>query len=334
MQIINKDQIQQMLEGLANEYALYVPGDLNELSQFIPFNLVKSNKATLMLDQPVTLSPKGLFLPQSEPMYRFITKGKQLSIDLIPDDGQSQVIFGMRHCDIHGIKCLDQVFLSEDFTDPQYLEKRENSVIFALSCNEPWKACFCTSMGVDQEKADQSVADVQMYEFEDSYGFIATSEKGKKSLEKISNLFTNAIDEIPKQKPPSLQLKTQGLPQTLATMFENQIWQEFSFKCIECGTCTYICPSCYCFDLNNKIRGEVGVKLRTWDSCMFEEYTAMAGGHQPRPGKEQRIRNRFLHKLQYFNENHGMFLCTGCGRCVEKCPANIDITKFINQVGQ
>ena len=122
------------------------------------------------------------------------------------------------------------------------------------------------------------------------------------------------------------------LPETLKTMFDHPIWDEYAFKCLNCGTCSYICPTCHCFDINNKMRGTTGLKLRTWDSCMFGEYTLMAGGHQPRPGKKERVRNRFLHKLQYFNEKHDMSLCVGCGRCIAKCPVNMDITKFIRQV--
>ena len=186
-------------------------------------------------------------------------------------------------------------------------------------------------MGLDRAHAESSVADVQVYYLGDAYGFEPISEKGKAFLDAVTGL-REGEGKLPEQKPQSIQFDPSGLAEKLKDMFEHPIWDEYAFKCLNCGTCSYTCPTCHCFDINNKLRGTTGLKLRTWDSCMFGEYTLMAGGHQPRPGKKERVRNRFLHKLQYFNEKHDMSLCVGCGRCIAKCPVNMDITKFIRQV--
>ena len=125
---------------------------------------------------------------------------------------------------------------------------------------------------------------------------------------------------------------TQDLSTKLKGMFEHPIWDEVSKPCMGCGTCTYVCPTCYCFDIGSDNHGAEGTKFRCWDSCMFSDYARMAGGHDPRPSKKERVRNRYMHKLSYFNERYGTTLCVGCGRCVSKCPSGMDITDFINKV--
>lgn len=331
MKFLDKSNLNNLLGQLAQKYSLLVPVDYKGLTQFAPYSQVQEGVSELYLNGNVTLSPKTVFLPQSEAMYKFKAQGKSLAIEEMPLSDQKQVLFGVRHCDVKGIQCLDRVFLDEAFEDPQYKNKRENNIIFALACNEPKPSCFCASMGVDRAHAEASVADVQVYDLGNQYGLEAVSEKGTACLSGLTGL-SDGESKMPEQKPQTIQFDSAGLPAKLKDMFEDPIWDDVSFKCLGCGTCTYICPTCHCFDINNKMRGEDGLKLRTWDSCMFNEYTLMAGGHQPRAGRKERVRNRFLHKLQYFNEKHDMFLCTGCGRCVAKCPMNVDITKFIRQV--
>ena len=331
MKTLKKESLNDLFEQLDKMYALLVPVSYNGLTQFAPYSQVREKVSKLYMDGNVTVSPKTAYFPQTEAMYKFRSLGKKLAIEEMPDLGKKQVLFGVRHCDTKGIQCLDQVFYGKEFVDPQYKDKRDNTIVFSLACNKPRPSCFCESMGVDRAHAEESVADIQVYDFGDYYGFEVISDKGKECLNALTGL-SDADSKVPDMEPQKIQFDPTGLPEKLKGMFDDPIWDEYMFKCLNCGTCSYICPTCHCFDINNKIRGEVGLKLRTWDSCMFTEYTQMAGGHNPRPQKKQRVRNRFLHKLEYFNEKYGMFLCVGCGRCVEKCPVNLDITKFARQV--
>lgn len=331
MKTVEKAKLDGFLGQLAQKYSVLVPVDYNGLTQFAPYSQVQEGVSKLYLDGNVTVSPKTVYLPQSEAMYKFRAQGKKLAIEEMPALEHMQVLFGVRHCDTKAIACLDKVFLDEQFPDPQYKDKRDKTIVFALACNNPKATCFCESMGIDRAHADNSVADVQVYDLGDVYGFEAVSEKGKACLDGLTGLNEGA-SRLPEQKPQSIAFDAANLPEKLKDMFDHPIWDEYAFKCLNCGTCSYICPTCHCFDINNKMRGTTGLKLRTWDSCMFGEYTQMAGGHNPRPGKKERVRNRFLHKLQYFNEKHDMSLCVGCGRCIAKCPVNMDITKFIRQV--
>jgi ferredoxin len=131
----------------------------------------------------------------------------------------------------------------------------------------------------------------------------------------------------------TLKVDMTGIKEKLDSMFEHPLWDDISKKCITCGTCTYVCPTCHCFDISQDNRMQEGERFRCWDSCMFSAYTEMAGNHNPRAEKMPRVRQRFMHKLCFFEERYGKSLCVGCGRCVEKCPVALDITVLIDQIG-
>ena len=123
-----------------------------------------------------------------------------------------------------------------------------------------------------------------------------------------------------------------GVPEILGTIFEADYWKKVSMRCLGCGTCTYVCPTCYCFDIQDEKGLLKGRRARMWDSCMYPEYTMHTSGHNPRPARMNRIRNRVYHKFKYYHDNFDVNLCIGCGRCVEKCPVNIDIIEIVSDV--
>ena len=138
----------------------------------------------------------------------------------------------------------------------------------------------------------------------------------------------------PQEVHCTLQVDSTNIKEKLDALGDSpELWDALSIKCLNCGTCTYLCPTCYCFDISQENKYKEGLRFRCWDSCMFSEYTEMAGGHNPRPNKKDRVRNRFMHKLNYFEDRYGKMLCVGCGRCVEKCPVNLDITVLIDKIG-
>ena len=326
MKTILKAKLPEMLEQLAKEYKVLVPAKLEGVSRFAAYR----ENLELALEENVTMPPKDIFFPQTEEMYKFTAKDQSLEIEEIPQDEKLQVIFGVRSCDMKSIDCLDQVFLTKGFIDPFYQDKRDRSILIALSCVKPMESCFCTSMGIDPQKGQG--ADIQAYDLGEKLAFEGITERGQEVLNKVSGMFAEEDAAIPPMGEFNLTANVEGVPEKLKNMFDHPIWDDISRKCLNCSACAYVCPTCHCFDIASEVRGEDGVKIRCWDCCMFDEYTVMAGGHQPRPGKKERVRNRFLHKLRYFPERYNMLLCTGCGRCVVKCPVNLDITNVIKKI--
>jgi len=311
----------------SKENTLFVPQTVDEVQRFAPWR----QGDQVVLTGNVLIPPKELFFPQTEELYAYTDNGREARItETVPETG-SRVIFGMRSCDLKSLLVLDDVFLTKGYEDAYYARRRENTTIVALGCTHRGPACFCTSMGVNPAEADES--DLQAYDLGETYGFKAVTEKGAKLLAQITGLGTDvASPNLPPAPAGGLEADVEGLPDKLRQMFYHPFWDEIYEKCLACGTCTFVCPTCHCFDIQNQNQGETGIKFRCWDSCMYPEYTLMAGGHNPRPTRKERLRNRFLDKLLYKPERYGKLGCVGCGRCILKCPVNVDIVKIINQL--
>jgi len=115
---------------------------------------------------------------------------------------------------------------------------------------------------------------------------------------------------------------------SIMELYGADFWDDAAFACINCGTCTYVCPTCWCFDIQDETRGKSGVRIKAWDSCMYPLFTIHTTGHNPRETKVQRVRQRFMHKLKYYMDKYeDGIMCVGCGRCVRSCPVNIDIRR-------
>ncbi len=131
----------------------------------------------------------------------------------------------------------------------------------------------------------------------------------------------------------SPKIETDGLKKKLDSVFDDPVWQQLTEKCISCGICTYLCPTCHCFDIQDEVRGRKGRRIRVWDSCSNPEYTLHGSGYNPRPGRKNRMRNRILHKYQYYPDNFGVIACVGCGRCASNCPVGLSIVEELSTLG-
>ncbi len=326
MKKLQKKDLPRFLAELKKQATVYVPVDNDGLTQFA----VWEEGTEPALDKNTIISPKKIFFPQTEELYAYETKKLQAAVQELDGVGGPTVVVGIRPCDVKAIELLDDVFLAKGFEDIYYKKKREETVLVSLGCLQPEPSCFCSSWGIDPGRAPQ--ADIMMADTGDAFLLSAQSEKGEKLLQATQSLLADTSQEFPEGKECSLQVEVEGLTEKLQKMFEHPVWEEICRKCINCGTCTYLCPTCHCFDILNRNRGEKGVKYRCYDSCMYKEYTLMAGGHNPRPTKKERVRQRFLHKLQYMPERYEKWGCVGCGRCLVKCPVTLDITRVINQL--
>jgi sulfhydrogenase subunit beta (sulfur reductase) len=329
MQVLNKQNLEKVFDKLSSQAEVFLPMQRGDQSGYFSWKSFNPEVGEVVLDNlNVVQSPKKVVLPQTERMYDFQLDGNDVKVDKVYEDSGKRIIFGARACDVKAIDCLDKVFLTRGFEDEYYKVRRANTVIIAHACYQPGPNCFCQAMGVnctDSESADVILRDTT----DGNYTWEAKTALGEEITAIIAEILTEGQPEVEKLQPFTLKVDYEGTAEILKNMFNHPVWESLSEPCMNCGICTYLCPTCYCFDIQVKSWGDDGYRFRCWDSCMYSEYTQMAGGHNPRAATTERFRNRFLHKLQFFNERYGPSLCTGCGRCIIACPAGINITRII-----
>ncbi len=296
-----------------------------------------SDPAALRLDYRNThLSPKGVVFPQCETLLVF--EGEEGS-EHRPETPET-VLFGVRPCDARAISLLDKVFAWEGTDDPYYLDRRAKTTIVALACNEPGAACFCTSVGGDP--ADETGADVLAVDLGEEVLLRAITERGEDLLKQAGAAAKVASDgDVAAAKEAGdtarSRLSKAPIPTDLAGLkasFDSDLWAEEGMGCLGCGACTYSCPTCHCFDITDEEKKGTGHRVRSWDTCAFPLFTLHGSGHNPRPAKDARVRQRVLHKFLYCPENFGEIFCVGCGRCVSNCPTGIDIRRILARLNQ
>jgi ferredoxin len=279
------------------------------------------------------LPPKREFFPQCETIARYDATG--LREESAADE--QVILFGIRPCDAQSLIYLDKVFSDAQFTDPYYRKRRDNALIIALACAEPGNACFCSS--VNGGPASPAGADVMAFDLGASLVLEAVSAKGEDFLKKNKALLrAPLVAEIQKRKKlearssvaPKIRLA--DAPKSIRKNFNSPVWEAIAETCLGCGACTFLCPTCHCFDLFDDKQETGGRKLRLHDACMFAGFTREASGHNPRSKKSERMRQRVMHKFSYAPENMGDIFCVGCGRCISNCPSNIDIRETVSRV--
>lgn len=326
MQIIKKEKLSEFLKQLAQQGQVWVPHLVDGISRFVPWEAGMEP----YLEQNTTVSPKEVLFPQSEVLYTYRGEGKDVEITPPAPPAGPAFVFGLRPCDVAGYAVLDEVFLTHDYVDPYYQARRENTVLLALACRRPQPWCFCTSFGIDPTRAQG--ADVMVYDLGDTWGLEPASDRGQELLVGLAGLESREAEPPAFEGSFSLAVDLAGLPEKLQAMFRHPVWDTLYQTCLGCGTCTFLCPTCHCFDMQGRNNGDAGYRYRCWDSCMFGDYNLVAGGANPRPTKKERVRNRFLHKLQFMPERYDKFGCVGCGRCVVSCPVNLDITRIVRRL--
>jgi sulfhydrogenase subunit beta (sulfur reductase) len=339
--ILKKERLSEWVAHVGSRASVFAPAFGDGIWNFAAVGA----GAEVEFDHGNTVRPaKGFVFPQREVLYRFRQEsGKAPEITETLPASAPTVVFGVRPCDGRAMVRNDKVF-SCGFKDPYYQARRDQVVFVGLACNvPPSQNCFCSSVGGSPYSEDG--LDVLMTELDGRYHVKAITAKGKEIVDSAAALFDKVKAADTKMVAQTHADADKRPQRTLATMeqvaaglkehFESPKWDELARACIGCGACTYLCPSCHCFDINDEITGNVpltGERVRTWDNCQFPDFTMHSSGHNPRHDTGARLRQRVSHKLLYFVENHNIQQCTGCGRCISHCPVGIDIVRVATEV--
>jgi sulfhydrogenase subunit beta (sulfur reductase) len=333
---IAKAEVVSLLNTLIKEYKVFAPVEQND---FITFQEIHAGSEAFLDYINSKKPPKEIFFPQSERLFSYdLSRGEGWGVEKPASEKKQRIIFGIRPCDARSLVLLDNVFDGKQYKDPYYTDKRKNTTIIALGCNHPSSTCFCTSLKggpFSQEGSDLLLIDIGQ-----KYILQVVTEKGEK-LTKKYNKFKEAEDrslslmrDTIKTAEASMKSKTdvQKITEKLGSIFDDPFWDLVSEKCLGCAVCTYLCPTCHCFDITDEVISQTGERVRTWDSCAFPSFTLEASGVNPRPSNKERYRQRIMHKFDYFVANHGMAACVGCGRCIKECPVNLDIRVVLDSI--
>jgi sulfhydrogenase subunit beta (sulfur reductase) len=332
---IKKQDIASFLEALLTEYKVLAPVERDER---VSFEEISSGNEVVLDYQNTTMSPKGVLFPQTERLFSYSTTNHSPDIAAPSFEKKPQLIFGIRPCDARSFLLFDLVFDGE-YSDPYYINRRGNTLLVSMGCVRPPAPCFCTSVGGGPFSTDGS--DLLLIETGDEYLIQIVTDKGAQLLEErgFKDAGKDALTLAQKaikaaEASMGAGVAIDGLKEKLDRGFENPIWQELTEKCLGCGVCTYLCPTCHCFDIVDEAEGSIGQRIRTWDSCQFPLFTLQASGVNPRPTVKERFRQRIMHKFSYMIEICNQIGCVGCGRCVTECPVNLDIRHVIESISR
>lgn len=330
---ISLENLGKLFDAVSEKQTLYIPTDrengASEYKKYESGMKLSKNLNTLR-------SAKDFFFPQTENLADFKMEGKKIEVIDVREESEDFVIFGVRACDARSFTILDKVFLSEP-VDSYYKNRRDHGTVVTMACTKPAETCFCGTFGIDPTEPE---GDAACWSDGESIFFKANNEKGQAFIDSVASLLedgdTAKLDEVKAKtkeilgKLPLANLSTDAFGgDTLMEHFNSEKWAELSESCLGCGTCTFVCPTCQCYDIRDFDTGHGIKRFRCWDSCMYSEFTKMAHGNI-RNSQLERFRQRFMHKLVYFpSNNNGEFGCVGCGRCLSKCPISMNIVKVM-----
>jgi len=362
---IDKKNLIPWLDNISKKYEVFLPVqdtenariDFMDYNDFIKKSNAKDSKSEgkyrLNFSEKTRLSPKMVFFPSTEKFFDFEyvkdTKDPEnIKTDIVisktEETGLPKLLFGLKPCDIAGLRKLDMFYGEGQNKDTYYLDKRKDSILISIGCNNPFPDCFCTS--VDGHPFDFKDADIGLVEMDKDYAIVKSTERAKKILDDSAKFINDksatginaiAIDEIIKDSEEKIkeywkEIGKDGLSKIMDRSMDSDIWKEVTAKCISCAACTYVCPTCFCFNIRDEQKGLKGERYRCWDYCMNSYYTLEASGHNPRDDKSKRYRNKVNCKYNYNIKRSNNIFCVGCGRCIEVCPVSVDIREVVDAV--
>lgn len=325
--LLKQDKLKSLVDELLRLGEVIAPRD--ELS----YGPIKAgNEIALGVSSP-RQSLKKFFFPQREALFGYQLNGREVTL-VEPPPVPERFLFA-RPCDAAALAILDKVF-TWDYQDSTYLERRRQTTIITIACDQPGENCFCVSVGGSPAGTEGS--DLLLTPLGDVYHAQVLTERGQALVDRFPNLFTES-DQIHDRRRAALEdewREKMGRTVDISSLaehlhFDSPVWQGLTDQCLDCSICTFLCPTCHCFDIQDEGNPSAGERVRLWDSCASRLFTRTAVS-QPRATHASRYRQRIMHKFNYYPKNFGRVLCVGCGRCIRNCPVGIDITAILERV--
>jgi len=332
---IGKKDIGKLLSQWSQQFAVFVPSRESGIAALAEWD----GKDTSFMDwyRNTVISARASFSPSAEPMFNFQKDKEGYRIELPASDERKQLLFGIRPCDARALSILDLTF-KDAYEDPYYLSRRNNTLLIGLGCTNPYDSCFCTSLGISPGKSND--VDLMLTDIGDDFLIEVVTEAGEGliaengAIKEATEADENKAREVEEASYNKVKRKidVENIDKKLLACFDNRdYWEKIAAKCISCGICTLLCPTCYCFDINDEMVKKQGTRFRSWDSCAFPVYTKMPM-ENPREEKWQRVRQKVCHKFEFYPMNFEAIACVGCGRCIRLCPVNWDITQTLDNL--
>jgi len=345
MFILSKTDLPRLMAALADRYELF--GPIVDPDSGDTFFDKTADPSAVRLDAPIpTNTPKFTVFPHFERILSYWYDRESKKVAIIPDDlVKPKALVGIRPCDLNGLLCFDRFFLGQEFVDEFFRDHRRKMFIVAQTCVVPFAQCFCVC--TDSGPYAEEGYDVNLTDLGDQYLFEIGSDKGRILAEELglapagpefAKRRDAAVDSsISLFKPVAVENKawiSRAVNRLTTGFVKNETWEHIGSQCFECGACSYVCPSCSCFNIED-VNTQAGPteRLRTWDSCSFEGYSRMAGEHNPRRPVEDRRNKRFFCKLSYSQSKKYLRPgCVGCGRCARVCPGDIGLPNVVTAI--
>ncbi|BDR65405.1 anaerobic sulfite reductase subunit AsrA [Clostridium tetani] len=322
--IMKTKEFNNILDKLAKDYKIYAPKLLRNKGTFSDTDMVRYGEVKTIdeieFNKKSLFSPKETILPITQTLFYF-TEDEVLE----PKTDEKNILIFLRSCDIHAVKRLDEIYLKNGHEDIYYKRLREKVKFVLIECEKSFENCFCTSMGTNKTE---------------DYSLFVKRQEDKVLVNCKDEDFLSIFKDFEEEKVEPKFIEENELevkiPKKLDnSIFESDFWKEYSSRCIACGRCNTVCGTCACFTMQDvfyKDNKNAGERRRVWASCQVDGFTTMAGGHEFRKNKGDRMRFKVMHKIYDFNKRFGYHMCVGCGRCDDACPEYISFSNCVNKL--
>lgn len=322
----DQDGFNQVLQKWSKEYAVYAPklfengGSFSDTDR-ISYGEIRSAHE-IVFERKSEFSFKEILLPLSQTLF-FFTEDTVKEADPPPKGA----IILLRSCDLHAVKRLDAIYLETGYEDYYYKRVRDKVKFVLIGCQRSFENCFCVEMGTNQTESYDASIEVK--------GDRVYVNNHNAAWEECLSAFSMGAPEVAPSYVTENEIRVRIPDGITLDVMRAKMWDEYDNRCIGCGRCNFVCPTCTCFTMQDIFytdNGKVGERRRVWASCMVDGFTDVAGGGCYRPKHGQRMRFKVLHKVYDYKKRNGYPMCTGCGRCDDVCPEYISFSHSINKL--